>query len=68
MKFFFENSIASSENLFSDDFDLESESRVALTEKTFPTHFSDEMDIKKVYCKKKVKARLKVRNGKICSP
>ena len=61
MNIFNDNSLASFKNLLSENIDLQGEWRVALTEKTFPTHINNVTDTKLVnYKKDKVKASLKV--------
>ena len=63
MNIFIDNSLASFENLLSEDIDLQGEQRVALSEITFPSHFN------KVYYKKdKVKASLKLAKDKLSRP
>ena len=69
MNIFFDNSLASFKNLLSENFDLQGEWRVALTEITFPIQFNNVTDTKIVYYKKdKVKAILKVSKDKISRP
>ena len=69
MNIFIDISLASFKNLLSENIDLQGEWRVALSEITFPTHFNNVTDTKIVYYKKdKVKASLKVANGKISRP
>ena len=65
MNIFIYNSIASFKNLLSENIDLQGEWRVALSEKTIPTHFINVTDTKIVYYKKdKIKQVFKWQNIK----
>ena len=65
MNIFNDNSLASFENLHSENIDLLGEWKVALTEITFPTHINNVTDTTlKYYKKDKIKASLKVAKEK----
>ena len=69
MNILIDNSLAIFKNLLSEDFDLQGEWKVALSEITFPIHFNNVTDTKIVYYKKdKVKARLKMAKDRISRP
>ena len=66
MKIFNDNSLGSFRNLLSENFYLQSEWRVALTEITFLTQINNVTDAKLLYYKKdEVKTSLKVAKDKI---